>query len=337
MRTPIKPLSLTRQLNEDGFLRQIKLTFLLAIILVAIFYGFKLVSSYKPSNIPEIKSAYLGYCLDDYHDSVPTSNYVDIWHCNGRASQDWVVSGNYIKHGKNPTSCLSVAANKLILSSCNKQANEQWTHDIVGYQNVASGLCMDAPNNQQGAQLVVASCNKLTQLGESWTPFTYATSTPPLGNCSGSEGQKVACYAQKQWDIWQSGKPSHGTLLNEYSDGNGYEEWCADFVSYVYQEAGYPFSNGERNGWDEYLAGNIQNMGFNYHSANGYEPQPGDVAYFDYPGGHVAIVVKGGPHPTFIYGDSYTTDPATGNGEMTENNITNDGSVGQVIYYLSPA
>jgi len=64
----------------------------------------------------------------------------------------------------------------------------------------------------------------------------------------------VACYAAKEWAAWQAPGSNHNALLNVYADGNGYEEWCADFISYVYKEAGYPFSGGERDGWDEYLA-----------------------------------------------------------------------------------
>jgi cell wall-associated NlpC family hydrolase len=125
-------------------------------------------------------------------------------------------------------------------------------------------------------------------------------------------------------------------LLNDYTEGNINEEWCADFVSYIYREAGYPFTDGERNNWDQYTAGDVQYMGFTLHPAGSYMPEPGDVAYFDYPGGHVEIVVSGGKHPTFIYGDAGTIDPATHNGDMTENSFTNDGAAGQVVYYLSP-
>ena len=77
-------------------------------------------------------------------------------------------------------------------------------------------------------------------------------------------------------------------------------------------------------------------MGFSYHNASSYTPRPGDVAYFDYSGGHVEIVVSGGPTPTFVYGDSANIDSSTGNGEMEANTIISDGSMGQVLYYLSP-
>jgi len=65
-------------------------------------------------------------------------------------------------------------------------------------------------------------------------------------------------------------------------------------------------------------------------------PLAGDVAYFNYGGGHVEIVVSGGQTPTFVYGDSGVTDPTTGNGQMTTNTITQKANEGQLIYYLSP-
>ena len=177
---------------------------------------------------------------------------------------------------------------------------------------------------------MVASCSYLSQPYEVWT----SDISPSCNNLS--QGDKVACTAVQEWTRWQSGTPSHETLLNTYTDGAPYEEWCADFVSYIYKEAGYPFTGGETNGWDENIASNIQYQGFTLHQSPGYTPQPGDVAYFDYSGGHVEIVVSGGSKPTFVYGNSATIDPTTGNGEMEANTITSKGSEGQVVYYLSP-
>jgi hypothetical protein len=213
---------------------------------------------------------------------------------------------------------------------------------IGGYENPSSSRCLSLLNNQTDIQLSAASCDSLTKQSELWAQSIWkpnvANTAATISCADGTEGQKIACVAAKQWVIWQSGSPSHSNLLNTYSDGNGYEEWCADFVSYVYQQAGYPFTNGERSGWDEYLAPNIVNQGLAYHSADsGYVPQTGDIAYFDYTGGHVEIVAIGGTKPVFIYGDSGKTDRSTGNGEMTENSITNDGVNGQVMYYLSPS
>ena len=146
----------------------------------------------------------------------------------------------------------------------------------------------------------------------------------------------IACNAVKEFTAWQSSGSNHESLLTTYTDGTPSEEWCADFISYVYKEAGYPFTNGSADGWDENSAGNVQYMGFTMHQAgNGYVPETGDVAYFDYPGGHVEIVVSGGTTPTYVYGDSAEIDPTTGNGQMKSNTIQSDNN-GQVMYYLTP-
>ena len=115
------------------------------------------------------------------------------------------------------------------------------------------------------------------------------------------------------------------------------EEWCADFVSYIYNISGSPFINGNNAPWDENDANQLSDMGFSYHDLNsGYLPSPGDVAFFNYPGGHAEIVISGGKHPTFIYGDSRNIDPATGNGQMESNTTTSVDGLGQLAYYLFP-
>jgi len=290
--------------------------------------------------IPEIKSSLSGLCLDDYKGLLTNSARVDAWGCNDTDAQSWTVTDTSIKHSD--SYCLDVlndgttAGDQVVLSTCSDASGQVWLRDRGGYKNPNSGLCLSVPNAQSGVPLSIASCTHLSQPSQQWTPLTTNGNSYTNSCVGGSEGQRVACYAIKEWTNWQSNSSNHANLLNQYSDGNGYEEWCADFVSYVYQKAGYPFSQGERNGWDEYNANNVQNMGFTYHDAANYLPQPGDVAYFDYSGGHVEIVVSGGPTPTFIYGDSATIDPSTGNGEMEANTIISDGSMGQVLYYLSP-
>jgi hypothetical protein len=336
--THIKP-------NPIGYIRLVVAMIALFFIAAAILDVHKVEVSREGSAIPEIKSGISGYCLDDVHDIIAQDTEVDTAACDGRASQDWTVSSNGITHDKY---CLSVQNNGtsqndgLVTDRCNGTAGQVWVSALGGYENPNSGMCLDVPDNQTNAQLVAASCNDLTESNEVWTSAIWSKENDHVEtdvSCnSGTEGQQVACYAAKQWVIWQADSPSHKSLLNEYSDGNAYEEWCADFVSYIYRQAGYPFIYGERDGWDEYLADDVQYENFTYHSAaSGYVPQPGDVAYFDYPGGHVEIVAVGGSKPVFIYGDSGTNDPSTGNGEMTENSITNDPSEGQVIYYLSPS
>ena len=300
--------------------------------------------THSSSAIPEVKSGIIGYCLDDHRGRLVENNPVDSWSCNGTAAQNWTVAGDTITHDKNY--CLSVAGNgsqagdKIVLADCDGSSGQVWASAVDGLENPDSGRCLAIPSDKTSAQLTLASCGELTLPNEAWQAAGYHKNDTAGASisCSGTEGQKVACYAAKQWVVWNSGTVNHSILLNDYSDDNGYEEWCADFISYVYQQAGYPFHYGERDGWDEYLAYNIQNQGgFTYHAAAGYTPRAGDVAYFDYSDGHVEIVAMGGTKPIFIYGDSGTTDPSTGNGDMAENSITNDGTKGQVIYYLSPS
>jgi hypothetical protein len=342
-RMPSKQTTMHSKLNRSG---NIIFDIILFIFGCGVLFGvikvYESVVANQPSAIAEIKSGIAGYCLDDHRDSPVSGAVVDTWKCNGTAAQTWIAKNDLIKHGSNY--CLGVQNNgsnqgdKIILSPCNGSTSQEWVSAIDGFENPSSALCLATPDSQTGVQLELASCNQLTRQDEAWAPSTWGkhnTSGASTG-CTGSEGQMVACFAAKQWVIWLSGTVSHKSLLNNYADGNGYEEWCADFISYVYRQAGYPFTGGERNGWDEYLANNIQNMGFAYHPADGYTPQTGDVAYFDYSGGHVEIVAVGGMKPIFIYGDSGTTDPATGNGDMAENTLTSKAGEGQLEYYLSP-
>ena len=316
---------------------------LCAVLLVAVYGIFQFAVSHASAATPVIRSGINGYCLD-VHENRGTSNTpVDSWLCNGTAAQSWKVGGGTIMH--NDTDCLSVLNNGtsigdlVVSNACDEAAGQVWLTDKDGYINPNSGLCLAVPQSQTGLELVLASCTNLSQPNETWT---YKASSGTTINASTTdcitattEGEKVACSAEKEWSIWQSDSPSHTELLNDYTNGYSYEEWCADFVSYVYKEAGFPFTGGESDGWDENIAANIQNMGFTIHPAASYIPEPGDVAYFNYPGGHVEIVVSGGKTPTFIYGNSSVIDPSTGNGEMATNTTANDSN-GQVLYYLSP-
>jgi hypothetical protein len=296
----------------------------------------------KTTSIPEIRSGLTNLCLDDRHDGKGLNSIVDNFSCNGTKSQDFVLSGDKIKHSLDQ--CLSVLergksnGDQVVLNNCSNNASQAWAVDQGGLENSKSSLCLSSPSDTSGVKLVLGSCNNLSKPQEAWAEDIWNNDSGNYQNCAqiNQRGPKVACYAQYQWSTWQSQPSLHSALLSDYTDGNSYEEWCADFVSYVYREAGYPFVSGERNGWDEYNANNVQNMGFTYHSASSYVPQAGDVAFFDYPGGHVEIVVKGGKHPLFVYGDSGTTDPKTGNGDMNEDTLTNDGIYGQVTSYLSP-
>lgn len=322
------------KLDQKGIAHHLMPWAVVFVLCIGIFLTFRSVTSHAAGVSSSIKSGVSGYCLDDHGDSAINNTEVDSWGCNGSDAQDWTIGYATIKHGA--TLCLAVqdngttVGNNVVLNTCNQAPGQIWLRDQDGFENPNSGLCLSMPNSQTNKQLVIASCSYISQPYEIWTSGASPMCT------SDSKGEKIACTAAKEWTQWQSGTPDHMTLLTSYTDGAPYEEWCADFVSYVYKEAGYPFTGGETNGWDENIASNIQNMGFTLHSASGYDPQPGDVAYFDYAGGHVEIVITGGSKPTFIYGNSATIDPTTGNGDMEANTIASKGSEGQVVYYLSP-
>jgi hypothetical protein len=163
--------------------------------------------------------------------------------------------------------------------------------------------------------------------------LSYAASPRQCPSASGkSEGQQVASEANRQWCIWNGGKNangrtvSHAQLLSWYTDGHP-EFWCADFVSYVYKAAGFPFKGSNtyytRNGWDWPNAYSLEHVpGFTYHRVGTVRPQVGDIAEFNYSGGHVEIVVDTSPL-TFVYGDN-------GNGGMSKNTYDNGSVLGWV-------
>ncbi len=326
--------------KQTGFVRLAVLMLMAASLIYGTYIVLASVKVSADAQQPQIRSAVGDNCVDDFRGITKPGSIIDSWSCNGSHAQAWsFTSGKIELDGKY---CVSEIGSKALLENCLANKNQQWLRDGVGLQNLADNKCLSLPDGKTKVQLIVANCN-LTSVNESWTPDRWPGK--PLAEISSPQctqtnlRQKVVCIAEQQWLAWQTEPKLHQVLLSDYTDGNAYEEWCADFVSYVYKQAGYPFSGGERGngGWDEYNANNIQYMGFTYHSADsGYIPQPGDIAYFNYNGGHVEIVVSGGQHPTFIYGDSGTVDPYSGNGDMAENQLTSDGSLGQLMYYLSP-
>lgn len=310
--------------------------FTVGVVLVAIFGAIQTAHSHASGSAAEIKSGDSGYCLDVRSNNLATGSPVDSWPCNASSAQAWTIYPGRIEHGGNY--CLSVANNAqspgspVVIASCEEAPGQVWLKDASGYLNPNSGLCLSLPGGQTGQPLDIADCSKLSSPAESWQP----TGNDQSADCQNlTKGERLACYAEKEFTTWQSGSVNHNHLLNQYTDGSPYEEWCADFVSYVYKEAGYPFANGEADGWDENNANNIVNQGFSIHYPGSYIPKAGDVGYFSYGGGHVEIVVSGGKNPTFIYGNSATIDPSTGNGQMMANTKTADGEFGQLVYYLT--
>lgn len=308
-----------------------------ALLIVAIFIGTHVKSGNADTAASVIHAGIAGYCLDVHKNGVQAGTVVDSYKCNGTSAQAWTVTYDKIQHDN--SLCLSVKDNRtamgspVILNPCSQEPGQIWLRDQNGFFNPNSGMCLSLPTGKKAGPVIIADCALPSQATEKWTPPSGQTNSL----CQqGSRGDKIACNAAKEWNTWQSEPNNHTALLSTYTDGAPYEEWCADFISYVYREAGSPFTKGEANGWDENNANNVKNMGFTMHDPASYTPKPGDVAYFSYSGGHVEIVASGGPHPTFVYGNSGTVDPTTGNGQMEANTKLSDGLYGNLVYYLSP-
>ena len=280
------------------------------------------------------------YCIDLLHNSTSENSPVVLWMCDKTSAQSWTENLSTITH--DDKYCLSVSEKLLnskksmVVQSCNNSANQVWLNSNGRLYNPNSEQCLTSSMGD-GSQLVVDDCNKKNVL--TWNAEDMSGSIVPRKlNCdSGSKEFKLSCYAIKEWETWVNGSNNHLSLLTRYTDNATYEQWCADFISFVYKESGYPFKSAF-DGWDENTAVNIQKYNFTIHDASsGYIPKPGDVAYFDYnQGGHTEIVVSGGSHPTMIYGNSGRIDPQTGNGDMRANTITLVKDKGSLIYYLSP-
>lgn len=329
----MKPIRVRAPAPKSRF--KIRYLFKIAVFLIALGFGLRTISHHVTAAVPHINAGIHGYCLDDYQNAYEPNNPIDSWLCNNSPAQEWQIKNLALVHNG---WCLTVKNNdiiessKVVLSSCNSTPGQVWLPSGGALENPNSGLCLTVPSGKTDRQLVIDSCN--TSSGaQQWSSSNGTAVQSCMGN---NEGEKIACTAALEWNHWHTAGQSHEALLTQYTYGAPYEEWCADFVSYVYKTAGYPFQSGEADGWNENNANNLQYMGLTLHDPSNYIPKAGDIAYFNYDGGHAEIVVSGGPHPTFIYGNSATIDPTTGNGEMAANTLLSDGSVGQLQYYLTP-
>ena len=107
--------------------------------------------------------------------------------------------------------------------------------------------------------------------------------------------QNVVCVSQQEFKIWQNGVDP-ATYCKKYINGLGQdggntggscEEWCADFVSWVYNQAGHPFTGGASGGWRYQGVIQIYNDALadgdnlNWHPpSSNYTPVPGDVVLY---------------------------------------------------------
>jgi hypothetical protein len=116
----------------------------------------------------------------------------------------------------------------------------------------------------------------------------------PGGSCAGLSDVDIVRIAQEQLGLGEDPDGCNcGPQIAKFLGSSPAEQWCADFVSWVYNEAGHPFSGGVDGGWRlpgvsgmrSWLAAN----GIWHDRGAGDKPRPGDVVIFR-DDDHVGIV-----------------------------------------------
>lgn len=155
--------------------------------------------------------------------------------------------------------------------------------------------------------------------------------------------QSVVCLAQQQLLLWEAQpgypQPAYSESGYQVYSDDAVEEWCADFVSWIYNQAGYAFTGGYSGGWRISYVPNIQALGeqnqsFHWHPAgSGYTPQPGDLAIHG--ADHVNIFISStGGVSTYIGGDQ-GSGPYPG-GSIVSTETESGYYSGGITGYVSP-
>lgn len=152
--------------------------------------------------------------------------------------------------------------------------------------------------------------------------------------------QNVVCLAEQEYQLWHSGQLTPATGFLKYTQQN-YEEWCADFVSWIYDQAHYPLQpdpNWRVPAVSSIVAIGQTNLNFHWHLAGSYTPRLGDLAiHGDHT--HVNIVVGvSGTTITLIGGDegnvtNYGTQHPASQSFVSEDTLVGGGDI---TSYVSP-
>lgn len=152
---------------------------------------------------------------------------------------------------------------------------------------------------------------------------------------SGPVAQKVVALAEQELRLWNSGRMKPGTDFHKYSQGRT-ESWCADFVSWIYNKAGYPLDStpgGNVPSVDGVRAIGEKGKKFIWHDANGYTPKPGDI-HVQKRGSsisHVSIVVSVNGNDIKKIGGNQS-----GSSGVTTSKVTKDNWMPATVGYVSP-
>jgi hypothetical protein len=128
--------------------------------------------------------------------------------------------------------------------------------------------------------------------------FTIYVRLGGATGCAGISGNRIVAIAVLQIGLKEIPQGSNGgpeIAKFKGSAANNGEPWCADFVSWVYREAGSPFSGGSDGGWRIAGASGLEawlaQRGIWHRRGDADVPQPGDVVEFG-GGSHSGVVEK---------------------------------------------
>ncbi len=166
--------------------------------------------------------------------------------------------------------------------------------------------------------------------------------TPSSGVALSALRQDVVCRAQAELKVWQAPGVKPAELCNKYGAGVPCEQWCADFVSWIFDQAKYPLQPDP----DWRVASvqgvwNISKLGtrFHFHPAAGYSPKPGDIVIHKEGGtSHTNIVVAvSGTTITMIGGDQGSGPYGGPNSKSVVSQVIQKGvAAGDTTGYVTP-
>lgn len=152
-------------------------------------------------------------------------------------------------------------------------------------------------------------------------------SDPTLSDVSQTR-QNVVCLAQQEYAKWKSGTMRRGTDFHKYSQGRT-EAWCADFASWIYNQAGYPLdpSHWNQPAVEQLISIGKKNARFHYHKPDGYTPKPGDMMIWD-EGAHVNLVTAVKGNKVTIIGGNQDGHGGPTTSAVTSYDVTVGGTAG---------
>ncbi len=218
-------------------------------------------------------------------------------------------------------------------------ATVPWVYNETGASNITpdglkayekgilDGIEKSVPVGSTGSSTSSSSCGSGTVVCNSGDTSSGLSATR----------QSVVCLAQQELATWKSQPGYPWTGNNTYAASgylkysqNSHEEWCADFTSWLYDQAKYPLKpdpNWRLAGVVGIKAVGELNTNFHWHQESTYTPKPGDLAIHFWAGpsnpnkSHVDIVtVVKGNQVTTIGGDS-------GHGNYPGGSIVDEGTI----------